>query len=237
MRRVDVRSCDVMSMLIPGMSDVSQAKESIFSFRKAISSTLIEPLSSEPMFTHLSGYPGSAQYSVICGWAIYYDEAYRFSDSSCSNYKLDSSESDSNPCYVELDDESVVMWWDPLLKRGRGSVVLVHVSIPLLMFLGGGFLALGAVGSVSSTSSSCEGSWSFGALWSIWDVRSKEGLGAWTQLSHTRKDEGGTILKSARPPTRPSGRVPQLDRPSFNSIELRSQQSNPKNVASPLTSL
>ncbi|CAA7048897.1 unnamed protein product [Microthlaspi erraticum] len=28
-----------------------------------------------------------------------------------------------------------------------------------------------------------------------------------------------------------------LDRPSFNSIELRSQQSNPKNVASPLTFL
>ncbi|CAA7062217.1 unnamed protein product [Microthlaspi erraticum] len=34
-----------------------------------------------------------------------------------------------------------------------------------------------------------------------------------------------------------TGRVPQLDRPSFNSIELRSQQSNPKNVASPLTFL
>ncbi|CAA7039105.1 unnamed protein product [Microthlaspi erraticum] len=56
------------------------------------------------------------------------------------------------------------------------------------------------------------------------------------QLDTQRKKEE-VILKSARPPTRPSGRVPQLDRPSFNSIELRSQQSNPKNVASPLTSL
>ncbi|CAA7039409.1 unnamed protein product [Microthlaspi erraticum] len=54
---------------------------------------------------------------------------------------------------------------------------------------------------------------SFGALWSIWDVRSKEGLGAWTQLN-TRKEKEEVILKPARPPTRPSGRVPQLDRPS-----------------------
>ncbi|CAA7030165.1 unnamed protein product [Microthlaspi erraticum] len=54
---------------------------------------------------------------------------------------------------------------------------------------------------------------------------------------HTQRKKEEVILKSARPPTRPSGRVPQLDRPSFNSIELRSQQSNPKNVASPLTSL
>ncbi|CAA7030115.1 unnamed protein product [Microthlaspi erraticum] len=142
-------SCDVTSMLMPDMSDVSQAKESMFSFRKAISSILIEPLSSEPMFTHLSGcslsrqtsclcwgirklferghvahssvflvsayrfdsvggrefnalvisrqycfhrvYPGSAQYSVIWGWAISYDEACRFSDSSRSNYELDGS--------------------------------------------------------------------------------------------------------------------------------------------------
>ncbi|CAA7015997.1 unnamed protein product [Microthlaspi erraticum] len=41
------------------------------------------------------------------------------------------------------------------------------------------------------------------------------------------KEEGGSHLED------------QLDhptRPSFNSIELRSQQSNPKNVASPLTS-
>ncbi|CAA7045099.1 unnamed protein product [Microthlaspi erraticum] len=28
---------------------------------------------------------------------------------------------------------------------------------------------------------------SFGALWSIWDVRSKEGLDAWTQLNWTHK--------------------------------------------------
>ncbi|CAA7018954.1 unnamed protein product [Microthlaspi erraticum] len=77
----------------------------------------------------------------------------------------------------------------------------------------------------------------------------------WSTLEHLGREEQGrtwcmdaaqldtprtkeeVILKPARPPTRPSGRVPQLDRPSFNSIELRSQQSNPKNVASPLTSL
>ncbi|CAA7019755.1 unnamed protein product [Microthlaspi erraticum] len=32
-----------------------------------------------------------------------------------------------------------------------------------------------------------EGLRSFGAFWSIWDVRSKEGLGAWTQLNWIRK--------------------------------------------------
>ncbi|CAA7048515.1 unnamed protein product [Microthlaspi erraticum] len=55
------------------------------------------------------------------------------------------------------------------------------------------------------------------------------------QLDTQRKKEEA-ILKTSSTTTRPSGRVPQLDRPSFNSIELRSQQSNPKNVASPLTS-
>ncbi|CAA7049923.1 unnamed protein product [Microthlaspi erraticum] len=56
------------------------------------------------------------------------------------------------------------------------------------------------------------------------------------QLDTQRKKEEA-ILKTSSTTTRPTGRVPQLDRPSFNSIELRSQQSNPKNVASPLTFL
>ncbi|CAA7043381.1 unnamed protein product [Microthlaspi erraticum] len=62
------------------------------------------------------------------------------------------------------------------------------------------------------------------------------GQGAWRDLAHGRsstgyaKEEGEAILKTSSTPTRPTGRVPQLDRPSFNSIELRSQQSNPKNA-------
>ncbi|CAA7033688.1 unnamed protein product [Microthlaspi erraticum] len=47
----------------------------------------------------------------------------------------------------------------------------------------------------------------------------------------TQRKKGEAILKTSSTPTRPTGRVPQLDRPSFNSIELRSQQSNPKNAA------
>ncbi|CAA7018949.1 unnamed protein product [Microthlaspi erraticum] len=75
----------------------------------------------------------------------------------------------------------------------------------------------------------------FWSIWSIWDVR-----GARKDLVHGRsstgyaKEEGGSHLEDQLDH---SGRVPQLDRPSFNSIELRSQQSNPKNVASPLTFL
>ncbi|CAA7016964.1 unnamed protein product [Microthlaspi erraticum] len=56
------------------------------------------------------------------------------------------------------------------------------------------------------------------------------------QLDTQRKKEEA-ILKTSSTTYSTTGRVPQLDRPSFNSIELRSQQSNPKNVASPLTSL
>ncbi|CAA7045383.1 unnamed protein product [Microthlaspi erraticum] len=48
-----------------------------------------------------------------------------------------------------------------------------------------------------------------------WDVRSKEGLGAWTQLNWIRKGEEGSHLEvSSTHPTRPA---------KFNSIELRSQ--------------
>ncbi|CAA7053426.1 unnamed protein product [Microthlaspi erraticum] len=74
---------------------------------------------------------------------------------------------------------------------------------------------------------------SFGAFWSIWD---EEHGGTWHGRSSTgyAKEEGEAILKTS---STTNGRVPQLDRPSFNSIELRSQQSNPKNVASPLTFL
>ncbi|CAA7039550.1 unnamed protein product [Microthlaspi erraticum] len=61
------------------------------------------------------------------------------------------------------------------------------------------------------------------------------GLGMDAAQLDTQRKKEEAILKT-RPSTRPTGRVPQLDRPSFNSIELRSQQSNPKNVASPLTS-
>ncbi|CAA7034094.1 unnamed protein product [Microthlaspi erraticum] len=56
------------------------------------------------------------------------------------------------------------------------------------------------------------------------------------QLDTQRKKEE-VILKTSSTIYSTNHRVPQLDRPSFNSIELRSQQSNPKNVASPLTSL
>ncbi|CAA7021275.1 unnamed protein product [Microthlaspi erraticum] len=41
------------------------------------------------------------------------------------------------------------------------------------------------------------------------------------QLDTQRKKEEA-ILKTSSTTTRPTGRVPQLDRPSFNSIELRS---------------
>ncbi|CAA7043362.1 unnamed protein product, partial [Microthlaspi erraticum] len=52
-----------------------------------------------------------------------------------------------------------------------------------------------------------------------WDVRSKEGLGAWTQLSHTRKDEGGSHLEASSTTTRPTGRVPQLDRAEESTVK------------------
>ncbi|CAA7045022.1 unnamed protein product [Microthlaspi erraticum] len=39
----------------------------------------------------------------------------------------------------------------------------------------------------------------------------------------TQRKKGEAILKTSS--TRPTGRVPQLDRPSFNSIELGSQTS------------
>ncbi|CAA7046752.1 unnamed protein product [Microthlaspi erraticum] len=60
--------------------------------------------------------------------------------------------------------------------------------------------------------------------------------GAWRDLAHGSsstgyaKEEGRSHLEDQLDRPRPTGRVPQLDRPSFNSIELRSQQSNPKNV-------
>ncbi|CAA7045075.1 unnamed protein product [Microthlaspi erraticum] len=78
-------------------------------------------------------------------------------------------------------------------------------------------------------------------FWSILEHMGREEQGrTWcmdaAQLDTQRKKEEA-ILKTSSTTTRPTGRVPQLDRPSFNSIELRSQQSNPKNVASPLTFL
>ncbi|CAA7041543.1 unnamed protein product [Microthlaspi erraticum] len=65
---------------------------------------------------------------------------------------------------------------------------------------------------------------SFGAFWSIWDVRSKEGLGAWTQLNWIRKGEGGSHLEDQLTPTRPA---------KFNSIELRSQSQTRKMLLPP----
>ncbi|CAA7051758.1 unnamed protein product, partial [Microthlaspi erraticum] len=51
----------------------------------------------------------------------------------------------------------------------------------------------------------------------------KEHGGTWhmeaAQLDTQRK-KGEAILKTSSTVTRPTGRVPQLDRPSFNSIEL-----------------
>ncbi|CAA7044995.1 unnamed protein product [Microthlaspi erraticum] len=42
----------------------------------------------------------------------------------------------------------------------------------------------------------------------------------------TQRKKGEAILKTSST-TRPTGRVPQLDRPSFNSIELEVKSSNP----------
>ncbi|CAA7034571.1 unnamed protein product [Microthlaspi erraticum] len=58
--------------------------------------------------------------------------------------------------------------------------------------------------------------------------------GAWRDLAHGSsstgyaKEEGRSHLEDQLDrPTRPTGRVPQLDRPSFNSIELEVKRSNP----------
>ncbi|CAA7039089.1 unnamed protein product [Microthlaspi erraticum] len=60
------------------------------------------------------------------------------------------------------------------------------------------------------------------------------GQGAWRDLAHGSsstgyaKEEGRSHLEDQLDrPTRPTGRVPQLDRPSFNSIELEVKRSNP----------
>ncbi|CAA7041945.1 unnamed protein product [Microthlaspi erraticum] len=74
---------------------------------------------------------------------------------------------------------------------------------------------------------------SFGAFWSIWDVRSMEGLGMDAAQLDTQRKKGEAILKTSSTPTRPTGRVPQLDRPSFNSIELRSQSQTRKMLLPP----
>ncbi|CAA7052902.1 unnamed protein product [Microthlaspi erraticum] len=71
-------------------------------------------------------------------------------------------------------------------------------------------------------------------FWSILEhMGHEEHGGTWhmdaAQLDTQRK-KGEAILKT-------SSTVYSTNRPSFNSIELRSQQSNPKNVASPLTFL
>ncbi|CAA7018316.1 unnamed protein product [Microthlaspi erraticum] len=78
---------------------------------------------------------------------------------------------------------------------------------------------------------------SFGAFWSIWDVRSKEGLGAWTQLNWTRKGRRGSHLEDQLDhlldhPVKflNSTSQDQLDR-------AEKSKSNPKNVAFPLTFL
>ncbi|CAA7023865.1 unnamed protein product [Microthlaspi erraticum] len=70
-------------------------------------------------------------------------------------------------------------------------------------------------------------------FWSIWDMRSMEGLGTWTQLNWIRKGRRRSHLEDQLDPTRPTGRVPQLDRPSFNSIELRSQSQTRKMLLPP----
>ncbi|CAA7050873.1 unnamed protein product [Microthlaspi erraticum] len=55
-----------------------------------------------------------------------------------------------------------------------------------------------------------------------------EGLGMDAAQLDTQRKKGEAILKTSSTPTRPTGRVPQLDRPSFNSIELRSQSQTRK---------
>ncbi|CAA7035243.1 unnamed protein product [Microthlaspi erraticum] len=74
---------------------------------------------------------------------------------------------------------------------------------------------------------------SFGAFWSIWDVRSMEGLGHGRSSTGYAKEEGGSHLEDQLDHPRPTGRVPQLDRPSFNSIELRSQSQTRKMLLPP----
>ncbi|CAA7037736.1 unnamed protein product [Microthlaspi erraticum] len=76
-------------------------------------------------------------------------------------------------------------------------------------------------------------------FWSILEhMGHEEHGGTWhmeaAQLDTQRK-KGEAILKTSS--TVYSTNRSKLDRPSFNSIELRSQQSNPKIVASPLTFL
>ncbi|CAA7038417.1 unnamed protein product [Microthlaspi erraticum] len=78
-------------------------------------------------------------------------------------------------------------------------------------------------------------------FWSILEhMGHEEHGGTWhmdaAQLDTQRK-KGEAILKTSSTVYSTNRSSPQLDRPSFNSIELRSQQSNPKNVASPLTFL
>ncbi|CAA7047143.1 unnamed protein product [Microthlaspi erraticum] len=76
--------------------------------------------------------------------------------------------------------------------------------------------------------------------WVFWSILEhmghKEHGGTWhmeaAQLDTQRK-KGEAILKTSSTVTRPTGRVPQLDRPSFNSIELGSQSQTRKMLLPP----
>ncbi|CAA7045419.1 unnamed protein product [Microthlaspi erraticum] len=77
-------------------------------------------------------------------------------------------------------------------------------------------------------------------FWSILEhIGHEEHGGTWrmeaAQLDTQRK-KGEAILKTSstvHSTTRPTGRVPQLDRPSFNSIELGSQSQTRKMLLPP----
>ncbi|CAA7041281.1 unnamed protein product [Microthlaspi erraticum] len=61
---------------------------------------------------------------------------------------------------------------------------------------------------------------SFGAFWSIWDVGAWKDLGMDAAQLDTQRKKEEAILKTSSTTYSTTGRVPQLDRPSFNSIEL-----------------
>ncbi|CAA7023188.1 unnamed protein product [Microthlaspi erraticum] len=70
-----------------------------------------------------------------------------------------------------------------------------------------------------------------------WDVRSKEGLGAWTQLNWNAKEKKEAILKTSST-IYSTNRSSSSTRPAKLQLDrAEKSKSNPKNVASPLTSL
>ncbi|CAA7018053.1 unnamed protein product [Microthlaspi erraticum] len=78
---------------------------------------------------------------------------------------------------------------------------------------------------------------SFGAFWSIWDVRSMEGLGMDAAQLDTQRKKEEAILKTSST-TYSTNRSSSSTRPAKLQLDrAEKSKSNPKNVASPLTFL